>query len=131
MCIFCQIINNEIPSCKVYEDDKTLAFLDINPVNPGHTLVIPKKHYENIEEISEEDLAAVIASVKKVGRLMKDKLGAAGYNVTLNNGAAAGQDVWHLHFHVIPRHDGDGHKTWARRKYSDGETEMIIAKLIS
>ena len=107
MCIFCQIINGEIPSYKVYEDDKVLAFLDIQPVSPGHTLVVSKKHYADLGEISEDDLLALISAVKKIGQQIKVKLGAAGYNVTNNNGVAAGQTVPHIHFHIIPRSDHD------------------------
>ncbi|MFA5754382.1 MAG: HIT family protein [Patescibacteria group bacterium] len=131
MCIFCKIINQEIPSHKFYEDDKVIAFLDIKPVNPGHALVVPKAHYETIEEISETDLTAVILAVKKVGGLLKDKLGVEGYNVTVNNGAVAGQAVNHLHFHVIPRHAGDGHVSWPQSDYAPGEAEEIVKKLTS
>ncbi len=131
MCIFCQIANNEIPCAKVYEDDRVLAFLDIKPVNAGHTLVISKQHYPNIEEIGAEDLTAMILTVKKIGRLLKDKLGAAGYNVTVNNDPVAGQNVPHIHFHVIPRHEGDGHVQWPQHPYKEGEAEEILKKLIS
>lgn len=131
MCIFCQIISGELPSYKVYEDDKTLAFLDIGPVNPGHTLVIPKTHYQDLDDIPEAELANLIMVVKKVGKLLKDKLGAAGHNVTENNGTVAGQIVPHFHFHVIPRHAGDGHGAWVRGEYRSGEADEIIKKLKS
>lgn len=129
MCIFCKIINSEIPCYKVYEDDVVLAFLDIKPLNPGHILVVPKNHYENLEEINETELAALILVVKKIGRMIKEKLGAAGYNVSENNGQVAGQEVPHLHFHIIPRHAGDGLGPWPRRGYQEGEAEEIIKKL--
>lgn len=131
MCIFCKIINGEIPCHKVYEDDKVLAFLDIKPLNPGHTLVVPKKHYENIEEINEEELTTLILSIKKIGLLVKEKLGVSGYNVSLNNGKVAGQEVMHLHFHVIPRHEGDGLGPWPRKEYQTGEEAKIVKKLLS
>jgi len=131
MCVFCQIIKGEIPADKIYEDDRVLVFLDINPVNPGHTLVISKKHYSNIEEASEEDLTAIILTVKKIGRLLKDKFGVAGYNVTSNNDPVAGQNVPHIHFHIIPRHEGDGHVSWPTFEYGPGEPEEIVKKLIS
>ena len=131
MCIFCKIINNEIPCYKVYEDDKVLAFLDIKPLNPGHTLVIPKKHYSDLGEINDEDLIALIQAVKKVGELIKEKLGVGGYNVSENNGAVAGQEVPHLHFHVIPRQTGDGLSPWPRKEYKEGEAEEIVKKLNS
>ncbi len=129
MCIFCKIINGEIPCYKVYEDGNVLAFLDIKPLNPGHTLVVPKKHYENLEEINEEDLTALILAIKKIGRIIKEKLGVAGYNVSENNGSVAGQEVPHLHFHIIPRHENDGLGPWPRKEYQPGEAEEIIKKL--
>lgn len=130
MCIFCKIINGEIPCYKVYEDENVLAFLDIKPLNPGHTLVVPKKHYENLEEINEEDLTALILAIKKIGALIKEKLGVAGYNVSANNGAVAGQEVPHLHFHIIPRHENDGLSPWPRKEYKEGEAEEVIKKLL-
>lgn len=131
MCIFCQIINNEIPCAKVYEDDRVFVFLDNKPVNAGHTLVLSKKHYQNIEEASEEDLSAIILTVKKIGRLLKDKLGVLGYNVTTNNDPVAGQNIPHIHFHVIPRHEGDGHVQWPQHPYAAGEAETVLNKLLS
>lgn len=131
MCIFCKIIAGEIPCHKVYEDDKVLAFLDIKPVNPGHVLILPKKHYQNIEEINEDYLTAVIIIVKKIGKLLKDKLGIAGYNVHENNDLIAGQTVPHIHFHIIPRIDGDGLNHWSHKPYKDDEAEEILKKLLS
>lgn len=128
-CIFCKIIKGEIPSYKVYEDENVLAFLDIAPVNYGHTLIIPKKHYSNLEEISEEELCKVISVVKKVGKAMKDKLGVAGYNVGVNNDPVAGQIVPHVHFHVMPRNEKDGLKLWPGGKYKDGEAEEVLKKI--
>jgi histidine triad (HIT) family protein len=129
MCIFCKIIDGELPSYKIYEDEKTFAFLDVRPSNPGHILVIPKKHCKNIEEASDDDLGALMMTIKKMGKLLKDKLGAKGYNVTENNDPISGQKVPHLHFHLIPRHEGDGHAEWPQREYKPGEAEEIIKKL--
>ena len=84
-CIFCKIVAGELPSYKVYEDDKVLAFLDIKPVNPGHTLVVSKAHYQNLEEIPEDELIAITIVIKKLGKLLKDKLAIEGYNVCENN----------------------------------------------
>ncbi|NCO79705.1 HIT family protein, partial [Candidatus Falkowbacteria bacterium] len=106
-CIFCKIAAGELPSFKVYEDEDTLAFLDIRPANYGHTLVIPKKHLVNLEEVDEKVLCQVMGTVKKVGRAIKAGLGAAGYNVMENNDPVAGQIVPHLHFHVVPRKEND------------------------
>ncbi|MFA6995479.1 MAG: HIT family protein [Patescibacteria group bacterium] len=131
MCIFCKIIAGEIPAYKVYEDDSVLAFLDIQPVNPGHVLVVSKKHYKNLEEIPEDDLKILIVAVKTIGRLLKDKLGIDGYNASTNNDPAAGQIIPHIHFHVIPRHAGDGHESWSRGEYAPGEPEEIVKKLLS
>lgn len=130
-CIFCKIIGGEIPSHKVYEDDKNLAFLDISPVNPGHILVIPKKHFSNMEEAPENDLCELMKAVKKVGRAMKDGLGADGYNINVNNDPVAGQIIPHLHFHIIPRTEGDGLKLWAQSKYKEGEAEETAKKIVS
>ncbi len=131
MCIFCKIINHEIPCHQVYEDEQVLVFLDIKPVNPGHLLVLPKKHYANIEETPEEDLIAVMKVIKKMGKLLKDKFGVLGYNVTENNDPIAGQGIAHLHFHIIPRHEGDGHVLWPQSDYKEGEAEAIAKKLNS
>ena len=128
-CIFCKIIANEIPSHKVYEDENVLAFLDIAPVNPGHTLVVPKKHYANLEEISADELCLVIKAVKKVGQAIKSGLKAPGYNIAVNNDPVAGQVVPHLHFHLIPRKEGDGHQLWQQGKYNEDEAENIVNKL--
>jgi len=128
-CIFCKIIAGEIPSYKVYEDEFTLAFLDINPVNPGHTLVIPKKHFANIDEVDEETLSLVIKTVKKVGESLKKNLAVPGYNVLENNDPASGQVVPHLHFHVVPRVLDDGLGLWPQKKYKVNEAEEILNKI--
>ncbi len=131
MCIFCKIINKDIPCHLVYEDEKTLVFLDIKPVNPGHMLVIPKTHYLNIEAVSPEDFCALALTIKKMGALIKEKLGVAGYNVSENNDPVSGQIVPHLHFHIIPRHAGDGHVQWPQSEYEEGEAEEMAKKLRS
>lgn len=128
-CVFCKIVKGELPSYKVYEDGHTLAFLDIGPVNYGHTLVVSKKHYANMEEISEKGLKEVIAVVKKIGKALKEGLGAEGYNVGENNDPVAGQIIPHLHFHVIPRSQGDGLALWPQGKYGDGEAEEALNKI--
>jgi len=130
-CIFCKIISGEIPSYKVYEDDDTLAFLDIAPVNPGHTLVIPKKHYANLEEIPEDELCYLIKIAKKVGKAIKEGLGVKGYNLTMNNDPVAGQIVPHIHLHIMPRNENDGYELWHGKKYGEGEAENILNKIKS
>lgn len=102
-CVFCAIAAGEIPSFKIYEDDLVLAYLDINPFTEGHTLVIPKAHSTGLVDTPDETLAAVIARVKKVAAHLKTALPCDGFNILQNNGAAAGQTVMHLHFHIVPR----------------------------
>jgi len=107
-CIFCKIINKEIPNYTVYEDENVLAFLDIFPCSLGHTVVIPKKHFENIFEMSAEDFAVFAPSIRAVAGRIQAKLKPDGMNIGVNNGAAAGQAVPHMHWHIIPRHNDDG-----------------------
>ncbi|MDL2212246.1 HIT family protein [Erysipelotrichaceae bacterium OttesenSCG-928-M19] len=104
-CIFCKIINNEIPSYKIYEDDDVLAFLDISQVTKGHTLVIPKKHAKNLYEIASEDLIKVHQVVQELTCELTEKFNAQGVNIINNNHEAAGQTVFHYHVHIIPRYD--------------------------
>ncbi|MFA7087791.1 MAG: HIT family protein [Patescibacteria group bacterium] len=129
MCVFCEIIKGNLPCHKVYEDEKFLAFLSIGPVNPGHTLVVPKEHYQYLEEVPEDDLKNLLLICRKIGGLLKLILGNKDYNLTLNNGPDAGQTVPHLHFHVIPRHEGDGHLEWPSSEYVPGEAEKIAESL--
>lgn len=107
-CIFCRIRDGQIPSTRVYEDNKTLAFMDINPVNDGHLLVVPKTHAETIFDISPADLLAVSTTVKKVADAIHEALRPEGLSLYQANGAAASQVVPHFHLHVIPRWKGDG-----------------------
>lgn len=104
MCIFCDIIDHKIPSSVVYEDDHTLAILDISQVTRGHTIVMPKKHCANILEADEKTVQQVTMASKKVAALLAEKTGCAGINLLNNCGEAAGQTVNHLHVHVIPRY---------------------------
>ncbi len=106
-CIFCKIVAGEIPAHKVYEDDQTLAFLDILPASRGHTLVIPKEHAESLFDITPETLAAVMTSAQTVARILRSKLQTDGMNMFQNNGAAAGQEVFHFHLHLLPRWTGE------------------------
>lgn len=106
-CIFCKIINNEIPSYKVYEDDYVLAFLDITQVTPGHTLVISKEHYTNIFDIPEETFLKVQKVVYQLSQEIVTKMNAKGVNILNNNNEIAGQTVFHYHTHIIPRYSHD------------------------
>lgn len=107
-CIFCKIIKGEIPCTKIYEDDNTLAFLDINPATPrgGHTLILLKKHYELITDVPEKELEYLLKIIKKISRALL-KYGE-GLNIIQNNKKVSGQIIPHLHFHLIPRFENDG-----------------------
>ena len=107
-CVFCQIIHEQLPASVVYEDEQVIAFLSNHPVNEGHTLVLPKKHYENIYEISEDEVAYLFRVVKRVAHAVRDATGAEGIRVVQNNGWAAGQVILHLHVHVIPMKPNEG-----------------------
>jgi len=109
-CLFCKIIDGAIPSIKVHEDDATLAFMDINPANPGHVLVIPKLHAADIYSVPGEPLAAAIETAGRVARAVKQALNPYGLNIIQANGPGAAQGVFHVHFHVLPRAKDDGLK---------------------
>ena len=105
-CVFCKIAAKEAPAHVVYEDDKVIAFMSIQPINVGHALVVPKKHYENIYEISEEDVAYLYKIVKKIAHAVKKAVNAEGIRIVQNNGEAAGQVIFHMHVHIIPMSRG-------------------------
>ncbi len=107
-CIFCKIIAGEIPSFKIYEDDYVLAFLDIFPHAKGHTVVIPKKHLENIDEFSAEEWNFLMSAVHKVAKRVEEVLKPDGLNIAMNDKPVAGQVVPHTHWHILPRYVGDG-----------------------
>ncbi len=128
-CIFCKIIRGELPSYKVYEDEKTMAFLDIRPVNAGHTLVVPKRHSHNIFDIAPEDWAALAEAARIISIAIEKALGADGVNIAMNNREHAGQLVDHPHLHIIPRFKGDGLKLMPQRSYQENEAEPVAAKI--
>ncbi len=105
-CLFCKIVAGEIPAHMVYEDERSLAFLDIRPASRGHTLVIPRQHAATIADISPESLAATMVSAQAVARVLRSKLKPDGMNVFQNNGTAAGQEIFHYHLHLVPRWEG-------------------------
>jgi len=107
-CIFCKIIKGEVPNYTVYEDDDVLAFLDIFPHAKGHTVVIPKKHIERIEELDESSAGALLLAIKKITKKIDEVLHPDGYNIGWNDGKSAGQVVPHLHIHIMPRWENDG-----------------------
>ena len=124
-CLFCKIINGEIPAAKVYEDEYSYAFLDIKPINPGHTLLVPKKHYTNIYETPDELLSKLAPIIKKLSIAGKKAVGADGMIVSMNNEPAAGQVVFHSHIHIVPRFQNDGYEHWHGTPYRDGEAEKV------
>ena len=107
-CIFCQIADKKIPSQILFENDTNLAFLDIFPISNGHTIVIPKNHYKNLEDIPSGELTDLFKVVKKLSNKIYEKLKIDGYNILQNNFSAAGQIIKHFHVHIIPRRRGDG-----------------------
>lgn len=126
-CIFCKIIEGEIPSYKVYEDENTIAFLDANPTSKGHTLVVPKKHVETIDQASE--MSYMWNILVKVSQAVEEAFDPEGLNISQNNGEVAGQEVMHMHFHVTPRYTGDEIEVnYNREELENGEK---IAEKIS
>lgn len=128
-CIFCKIINKEIPCYKIYEDENTLAFLDISKDAYGHTLVIPKTHSRNILDAKEEDMLAVIKTVQKVSNHYINFCGFDGVNILNNNEESADQSIFHLHIHIIPRKNNDELKIFPSLSKKDIDLETVKNKL--
>ena len=125
-CIFCEIVAGKLPCAKVYEDENCLAFLDINPLNEGHTLIIPKEHHERLTDMTGEEVAAVLRKAPEIARAVVAVTGAPGFNLFQTNGAVSGQVVPHVHFHIVPRHAGDGLGfRWNPGKYKEGEMDKL------
>ena len=127
--VFAKILRGEIPSVKLYEDDKTLAFMDVMPQAEGHALVIPKEPAENIFDLSAEGAAALMATTQKIAKAVKKGLNAPGIMLAILNGAPAGQSVFHIHFHVIPRAAGIDLGLHARSMVDPKSLEPIAAKI--
>ncbi len=136
-CIFCKVVRGETPAHWVYEDEHTLAFLDIHPLTEGHTLVISKVHYEALEEPPAEEIARLFLAVQRVSGALRRAFGAPATTIGINNGRAAGQVVPHLHVHILPRYPGDGggtiHSILHRplQKSLEEVRELIAAALTS
>jgi len=129
-CIFCKMVAGQIPVTKIYEDELVLAFLDIGPISDGHTLVIPKQHFERLHDCPPQLLGQVGSCLGKITGAVASAMSSDGYNVLCNNGRAAGQLVEHLHFHIIPRNAGDGlFNRWPAYEYEQGKIEVIAAKI--
>ena len=130
MCIFCKILNKEIPSYKIYEDEDFYAMLDISQATPGHTLVLPKKHITNIFDLPEELASKLFVVVKKVSDMLKEKLGFNDLNILNNSGEVAGQTVMHLHIHIIPRYSKDEiNLSPVEQEYNKELLEKVYAKI--
>ena len=130
-CIFCKIVRGEMPSARIYEDKEFLAFLDIAPVNLGHTLIVPKLHCNNFLDFPKAEETDLIEFIKKVANAVMKATKADGFNLGLNNGRAAGQIIDHAHFHIIPRFSNDGLRHWPNKKYKEGEIEQVQKKIKS
>lgn len=129
-CLFCKIVAGEIPCTKVYEDDTVFAFLDIRPVNIGHTLIVPKAHHANLYETEDAALAHIMVVTKKLAIAIKKALNADGINIEMNNDPVAGQIIFHTHIHIIPRFEGDGFTHWhSPRGYHEGEADEVKQKI--
>ena len=129
-CIFCKMVAGQIPVTKIYEDEVVLAFLDIGPISDGHTLVIPKQHFERLHDCPAELLSSFASHLGKIASAGAAAMNSDGYTVLCNNGRAAGQLIDHLHFHIIPRNTGDGvFNRWPAYKYEQGKVDRIAAKI--
>lgn len=129
-CIFCKIVSGELPSTIIREDERTVAFMDINPATRGHTLVVPRRHVRDLLEIGDEDLAATMAAAQDLAQRVVDRLGAAGVNLLNSCGQAAWQTVFHFHIHVIPRYEDDPLRLpWVPAEGDRDEIESAAAAL--
>jgi histidine triad (HIT) family protein len=129
-CLFCRIVRGEIPAARVLDTDTHLAFLDINPVNHGHTLLIPKDHHATLSDVPPDTAADLGRALPALCRAVREATGAPGLNVIVNHGAIAGQTIDHVHYHVIPRHDGDAvHWPWPHVAYPEGALDALRAKI--
>lgn len=129
-CIFCRIVKGELPSTRVFENDDVLAFLDINPVSSGHTLLIPKAHYETLLDLPAGLSAKMLPALAQVGKAVMTAVNADGFNCLQNNFAASGQIVFHSHWHIIPRFEGDGLTHWPHDLNTDASALRAVAEAI-
>lgn len=130
-CLFCKIIAGEIPCAKLFEDDNFFAFLDISPINEGHTLIIPKQHIQDFTDFPEELGNEWVTFTKKVIDALKSKLGVTDFNIGMNNGPYAGQVVFHQHTHLIPRKESDGFKHWPSKQATPEELKEVQKRILS
>jgi histidine triad (HIT) family protein len=129
-CVFCRIISGDIPSTRIYEDDEIVAFMDINPANPGHALVVPKRHFRNLFDIDEEMAAKVMRVATKIAKAVKKAINPDGVNLFQASEKAAFQTVFHFHMHVIPRWEEDGLvEPWEPKKGDIEEIGRVAEKI--
>jgi histidine triad (HIT) family protein len=130
-CVFCKIVTGEIPSLKLFEDEHTFVFLDIGPLSDGHTLIIPKEHYERLEDMPPETVAAVTRHLPALGRAVSKAVGSEGWKLLQNSGRVAGQVGMHVHFHIIPRvqDDGLGYR-WNASEYAQGREQEVQESIL-
>jgi histidine triad (HIT) family protein len=124
-CLFCKIIKGEVPANMVYENDKIFAFLDINPNNKGHTLVVPKQHCTDLLETPDDVLADMMSRTKKIAEAIMKAVNADGFNTILNTKPAAGQVIFHTHLHIIPRFKDDGFKHWPHQEVTPEDLKKV------
>lgn len=128
-CVFCDIIQRTVPSHVIYEDDQFMAILDKYPISKGHTLVLPKKHFQRVQELSQKEFCAMYARVHALNALITSRLGATASHISINDGAAANQLIPHVHVHIIPRSENDSAGFTARKLIPAEEMEQIMLKL--
>jgi histidine triad (HIT) family protein len=131
-CIFCKLVRGEIPSARVLETDRAVAFLDIGPLNPGHVLVVPKEHHAALPDMPDDLAAATAALQPRLCRAVREATGAEGLNVLVNTGSVAGQSVDHVHWHIIPRHQGDALRwPWPAGRYEGDDLDAMRSRIES
>lgn len=132
-CIFCKIVSGEIPSRKIYEDEDVIVIMDLNPTSKGHSLIIPKEHYTDIYDIDENTAAKIIKVAKKLAIQMTKALGCDGFNLLQNNGATAGQTIFHFHMHLIPRYENADNNMlkFTSVNLTDAEMDAIREQIVN
>ena len=131
-CIFCRIIDGQVPAATLIETDKVISFLDVGPVNFGHALVLPKRHAEGLLDLAQDELHVAIFTARRIAAAVAEATGSPAFNIVLNEGEAAGQVVGHVHFHVIPRRADDGFEMgWRRLSYEEGQLEALQGRIRS
>ncbi len=129
-CVFCRVVKGELPCWKVYEDDDVLAFFDVNPANEYHTLVVPKQHHSDIFDIPENLLISITKAIKQITTTLKDKVGINNLQIVNSSGSEAQQDVFHIHFHIVPRNNEDGQNIlWTPKPELKERYNELLAQL--